>query len=273
MTARAPLLLACLLLVGCTVPTGGGRSLWVPSTWLGGDAAAKQDRAARRVDDAQADVLRGAQEAVVGAGAALATDPDPAQPAQAAAELVGTARRGLDRALGPLPPATEDAAARLGRDLATLQGEQLAEARRRLKRQDETMIRLLERLADREAAFDKATAATAEAQRQYLAAQATINRQRFLLWGTIIALVAACILIPGAAGLVAFVMRRWKTAVAQIGSGIESWSVERPAEAAELQEWLTSTMDKLPKRLVKNLKDSGQIKPHPDAIAAVAARA
>lgn len=251
MIARPAILAGLLLLTGCATPTGSGRSLWLPSTWVGGDAAHRQERAEDRRDAASDALSDAAHGYVVAAGAALAADPTPSQPSQAAASLIGEAREALDRARGLLTPDVLDARETLGRELALAQGRALEAAQARLDELRGETIRQAERLAAAEAAVERATGATAEAQRRYAEAAATVARQRFLLWGSLALIVAGCILIPGLGSLAVFVVRRLRGTLRQIVGAVEEYRTERPDEAQALLDRLSAKMDAANKLLVR----------------------
>lgn len=78
----------------------------------------------------------------------------------------------------------------------------------------------------------------------------------------LLALVAACILVPGFGSLVLFVIKRLRGTVQQFAQGVEEFAAEHPAKAAELKEYLSSAMDRPAKAIVKREKkylDQGNI--------------
>jgi hypothetical protein len=70
----------------------------------------------------------------------------------------------------------------------------------------------------------------------------------------LLAIIAACIFVPGFGTLVLFVIKRLRGTVQQVAQGIEEYAVEHPAKAAELKEYLSSTMDRATKAIVKREK-------------------
>lgn len=76
-------------------------------------------------------------------------------------------------------------------------------------------------------------------------------------WGGglgLVAIVAACILVPGFGTFVLYVIRRLRGTVQQMAQGVEEFAIEHPEKAAELQEYLSSAMDKPMKAIVKREK-------------------
>jgi hypothetical protein len=76
-------------------------------------------------------------------------------------------------------------------------------------------------------------------------------------WGGglgLIAIVAACIFVPGFGTLVLFVIRRLRATVQQMAQGVEEFAVEHPDKAEELKEYFSSAMDRPAKAILKREK-------------------
>jgi hypothetical protein len=76
-------------------------------------------------------------------------------------------------------------------------------------------------------------------------------------WGGglgVIALVAACVFIPGFGSLVLFVIKRLRGTVQQMAQSVEEYAIEHPARAEELKEYFSSAMDRPAKAIVKREK-------------------
>ena len=68
------------------------------------------------------------------------------------------------------------------------------------------------------------------------------------------AFIAAIIFIPGFGVFALWAVRRLRIAMQQMAEGVEGFSADKPQAAEELKEWLSSSMDKGPKRIIKRLK-------------------
>jgi hypothetical protein len=250
-----------LLLSGCVTPSGSGRSIWRPSTLWGGDLTSKRENADARATASRDELLRLAQAKVTAAGAALDEEPNPSQPVQAASALVGGAEGDMARALGPLAARNEADARELGSGLATGSGEALAAFQKQADKWAEQSIKLSERLARQEAISGELADKLATAYRSEAELADKYRKQQFFLWGTIILLVAGCILVPGFASLALFVIRKLRSTVRQVGTAVEAYKVEHPTEAAALEAELSRRMDEANKFLIRKLRAEGSLTP------------
>jgi hypothetical protein len=69
-----------------------------------------------------------------------------------------------------------------------------------------------------------------------------------------IAIIAACIFIPGFGSLMLFVFRRLRNTTKQLVSGISNFETADPEGAAKLKDYLSKNMDRSQKLLIRKLK-------------------
>lgn len=76
-------------------------------------------------------------------------------------------------------------------------------------------------------------------------------------WGGglgLVALLAACVLVPGFGTFVLFVIRRLRGTVQQVAESVEAYSKENPDEAAKLKGYFSAKMDKAHKAIIAREK-------------------
>lgn len=76
-------------------------------------------------------------------------------------------------------------------------------------------------------------------------------------WGGglgIVALIAACVLVPGFGTFVLFVIRRLRGTVQQVAQSVEEYGKENPEEAAKLKQYFSAKMDKAHKAIIAREK-------------------
>lgn len=70
----------------------------------------------------------------------------------------------------------------------------------------------------------------------------------------LLAIVAACVLVPGFGTLVLFVIRRLRGTVQQMAQSVEEYAVQHPEAAGALKERFSAVMDSAHKQIIKREK-------------------
>lgn len=70
----------------------------------------------------------------------------------------------------------------------------------------------------------------------------------------LLAIIAACIFVPGFGTLVLFVIKRLRGTVQQVAQGVEEYAAEHPEEADNLKKFLSAKMDSAHKAIVQREK-------------------